>query len=290
MGKSKSYPGVYQILNIQNKKSYIGSSKSCLKRMQSHRYQLKRNVNHNPYLQNDWNIYGASEFVFRIIEHLNSSLTIKELEEYETKWVIQLKSNLEEFGYNITLPGNVRQKKDNANKFNPNLFTKVLTEYVCINVISGEVLNLSGRQAVKETTSISLNKIEDLCSYWKGKCKRKSLHGWIIVKKEEYNPEFDYVGYKKERKVINYKYGHKATWRDSYNKEDYRKAPEDIIPYKDRKMKRVSILVHNILTGEDRVFPMIKSCYPEFCLMKVRKCINNEFKKYKHRGHWFKRI
>jgi hypothetical protein len=55
-------------------------------------------------------------------------------------------------------------------------------------------------------------------------------------------------------------------------------------------MKRIAVLAKNIETEEERVFPMIKSCVPEFNIMKVRKCINNEFGKYKHRGHYFKRV
>ena len=280
------------MLNIQNKKSYIGYSRSCLKRMQTHRNHLRKNNHKNPHLQSAWNFYGSDNFICRIIEHLDNSLSNKQFEEVEIKWVLHFQSHLSEYGYNSVLPGFKPLKDEGVNTTQ-----RQLVEYVCINSLSGEVLFLSGVQEVMKSTSISSNKIEDLSSYWKGKGRRKSLHGWMIVKQEDYNEDFDYVKYKKE-KPSAYKYGSKYTATEYYRirkaldptYQQKKKAPEDIIPRKNRNLKRVSILAKNILTEEERMFSMIKSCYPEFSLMKVRKCINNEYGKYKHRGHYFKRV
>jgi group I intron endonuclease len=290
MGKTKRYPGVYQILNVSNGKSYIGSSKNCLKRMQYHRNRLRSKKHKNSFLQKDWDNYRHDDFVFRILEHLDCSLSKKELETFETKWVIHFKSNLSEYGYNITLPGNIRQQEEEANQFNSSL-----TEYVCIS--KEKILFLTGQNEVSNVTSISLNKIVDLSSYWKGKGKRKSLHGWIIVKKEDYNPLFDYLSYRKER-VSSYKYGKKLSPKEYYRlrkdlQPDYRqgkrKSSEEIIPYEDRNLKRVGIVAVNISTGEEKHYRMMKDCYNDFLQMKVRKCINAPYGKYKHRGHYFKR-
>lgn len=291
MGKTKSYPGIYQILNIQNKKSYIGYSRSCLKRMQCHRNYLRGNKHKNPHLQNAWNSYGSDNFIYRIIENLDDSLTNEQFEEIETKWVLHFKSHLSEFGYNSVIPGFVPLIEEGKNTTQ-----RKIIEYSCINTLSGEIINLSGKQEVTKTTSISPNKIEDLCSYWKGKTKRKSLHGWIIIKKDEYDPKFDYIGYKKEKEHKKYKYGSKLTSAEYYRKRKYidpsyqRSRKEDIVPYEDRNLKRCSVIAHNISTGEERIFSMIKNCSDEFMPHKVYKCINASFGKYKHRGHYFRRL
>ena len=292
MSRRKKVAGIYGISSIPNKKIYVGYSTHIFKRWDDHKSSLRKNSHKNPHLQSAWSLYGEDSFSFNVLETLPLNLTKEQYEEVETKWVLHFNSHLSEFGYNSVLPGFRPSKEEGVNTTQ-----RQLTRYVCINSLSGEVLHLSGTQAVKEVTSISLSKVEDLSAYWKGKNRKKSLHGWMIIKEEEHDESFDYINYKKE-KPSAYKYGSKYTATEYYRirkaldptYQQKRKDPKDIIPRKDRNLKRVSILAHNILTGEDRVFPMIKSCYPEFCLMKVRKCINNEFKKYKHRGHWFKRI
>ena len=116
----------------------------------------------------------------------------------------------------------------------------------------------------------------------------------MIVKKEDYDESFDYINYKKE-KPSEYKYGKKLSSVEYYQmrkslgivpryKTKEKKKPEDIIPHEDRNLKRCSIIAHNIETGEERIFSMMKSCYDEFDKTKVYKCINAPFGKYKHRG------
>lgn len=292
MNPNYKLSGIYAITNLMNGKKYIGHSFNIKKRWKQHRTSLNRNVSKQPHLQAAWNIYGNSQFAFSIVEPLPLNLTKQQYEEVETKWVLHFKTHLSEFGYNGVLPGTIPIIERGAN-----VSKRQLVKYVCINSLSGEVLHLSGTQAVKETTSISLSKVEDLSAYWKGKNRKKSLHGWMIVKEEEYNESFDYINYKKE-KPSAYKYGSKYTATEYYRirkaldptYQQKRKNSKDILPHKDRNLKRVTILAHNIITGEERVFSMIKSCSPEFCIMKVRKCINNEYGKYKHRGYWFKKV
>lgn len=286
MNPNYKLSGIYAITNLMNGKKYIGHSINIKKRWKQHRTSLNRNVSKHAHLQSAWNIYGKSQFAFSIIEPVPLDLTKQQYEEIETKWVLHFKTHLSEFGYNSVLPGSFPLREEGENITSK---SRQLREYVCINSLSGEVLYLTGRQNVTDAISISPNKVEDLSAYWKGKNRKKSLHGWMIIKKDEYDPDFDYINYKKERKAIGYKYGHKATWKDTYNKERYRKSPEDIIPHKDRNLKRCSIVAHNILTGEERIFPMMKSCAPEFNLMKVRKCVSSPFGKYKHRGYWFRK-
>ncbi len=60
--------GVYQIRNIINGKRYIGSAVDLDRRWNEHVNRLNRSGHHNKYLQNAWNKYGSSSFVFEVIE------------------------------------------------------------------------------------------------------------------------------------------------------------------------------------------------------------------------------
>ena len=59
---------VYGIRNTQNQKSYIGGSLSVGVRLRYHLRHLRENTHFNPKLQNAWNKYGESCFVFEILE------------------------------------------------------------------------------------------------------------------------------------------------------------------------------------------------------------------------------
>lgn len=58
--------GVYTITNIKNNIFYIGSSININKRWYQHRYLLDNNKHHCKHLQNAWNKYGSSNFLFSI--------------------------------------------------------------------------------------------------------------------------------------------------------------------------------------------------------------------------------
>ena len=63
ISKDLSYSGIYCIINIQNGKKYIGSSKNIRKRA-----ELRHNNHDNQHLQNAWNKYGEEKFDFYVIE------------------------------------------------------------------------------------------------------------------------------------------------------------------------------------------------------------------------------
>jgi len=288
MGTIIKLSGIYVILNIINNKRYVGHSVNIKKRWKQHRTSLNRNVSIHTHLQAAWNKYGKPNFSFSVIESLPYTFTKEQFEEVETKWVLLFKSHLSEFGYNSVLPGSHPIKEDGGNTTKRKLNT-----YVCVNSLSGEILRLSNEE-IEDRLKIPYNRITDLCSYWKGKGRKRSYHGWMIIREKNYNPEFDYIGYKKER-IFNYKYGSKVNNTEYYRirkklNSNYGKRERDVIPYKDRKIKRVSVLAHNIETGEEKIYSMLKDTYKEFTKPLVIKCINNEYGKYKHRGYWFKRL
>lgn len=59
--------GVYQILNNENGKKYIGSSSNIEGRWWQHRQALSRNEHGNAHLQSAWNRYGVDSFSWSIL-------------------------------------------------------------------------------------------------------------------------------------------------------------------------------------------------------------------------------
>ena len=60
--------GIYKIINKVNGKYYVGCSSDIYRRIASHIYKLKRNINSCRYLQNAYNKYGVNNFSWTIIE------------------------------------------------------------------------------------------------------------------------------------------------------------------------------------------------------------------------------
>ena len=51
-------PGIYEIVNLVNKKRYIGSSTDCRARLLQYRRNLKNNNHYGVHLQRAWDTYG----------------------------------------------------------------------------------------------------------------------------------------------------------------------------------------------------------------------------------------
>lgn len=75
--------GIYQIRNLVDNKIYIGSSKSLYQRLHRHLNNLRKNKHDNQHLQNAFNKYGESSFIFEIVEFCNLS----EQYEVEQYWI-----------------------------------------------------------------------------------------------------------------------------------------------------------------------------------------------------------
>lgn len=93
---------VYKIYNTKNRKSLIGKTTQSLKRrMIQHRCELRRGTHANKHLQDSWNKYGESYFVFEIIEEVKTNKE-NDLNECEKKWIKYLKTRNRLFGYNMS--------------------------------------------------------------------------------------------------------------------------------------------------------------------------------------------
>lgn len=102
--------GIYSIRCCVDSKMYIGSSKNLGRRFQHHKNSFIKNIN-SPHLQNAWNKYGKDNFIFEIVEFIDSP-SIPVLREREQYWMDYYKSYDPEKGYNIC-------KKADGSEFAP---------------------------------------------------------------------------------------------------------------------------------------------------------------------------
>lgn len=84
--QSLELPGVYQILNKETQKSYIGStSQTIIKRMNHHLCMLRIGKHKNTYLQHSWNKHGEDSFIFIVLENTSKQNTLDKEQEYINK-------------------------------------------------------------------------------------------------------------------------------------------------------------------------------------------------------------
>lgn len=92
--------GIYQIRCIPTGKIYIGSSKDIASRWRKHRYALRMGYHCASQLQQDWQLYGRSAFVFSILEQVSPEPT--RLFEREQAWLDRTCCANPAFGYNTS--------------------------------------------------------------------------------------------------------------------------------------------------------------------------------------------
>lgn len=83
VSQSLELPGVYQILNKNTHKSYIGStSQTIIKRMNHHLCMLRVGKHKNTYLQHSWNKHGEDSFLFVVLENTSKQNTLDKEQQY----------------------------------------------------------------------------------------------------------------------------------------------------------------------------------------------------------------
>ena len=88
--------GIYKIINVVNNKFYIGSAVNFSRRKTRHFSELRTNKHNNSKLQNAWNKYGESSFVFAVVEEVQEKSLLLEV---ENRW---LKEHVgKDYCYNI---------------------------------------------------------------------------------------------------------------------------------------------------------------------------------------------
>jgi group I intron endonuclease len=102
--------GIYMIKNIIDSKIYIGSSVNIDSRKYKHFWMLNKKIHDNKYLQNAFNKFGESNFIFEIIENCDETNII----ERENFYIEFYKSSKSDFGYNLATVNEFRRNTYNS--------------------------------------------------------------------------------------------------------------------------------------------------------------------------------
>jgi len=89
--------GIYKITCTATNKIYVGSAINLSKRKNNHFHSLKKNKHENSYLQNSFNKYGESFFIFETLEIVQKDNLII----CEQKWIDVLKEQYELYNLNM---------------------------------------------------------------------------------------------------------------------------------------------------------------------------------------------
>jgi group I intron endonuclease len=92
--KSNWETAVYQIRNIINEETYIGSAAHSRQRFYTHKNLLSRNNHHCTKLQEAWNIYGKENFEFSILERCSVEDRVEREQYYMDLFLDTGKGNL----------------------------------------------------------------------------------------------------------------------------------------------------------------------------------------------------
>jgi len=90
--------GIYYIQNLHDRKIYIGSAISIIKRWSQHKRHLNKGDHPNNYLQSAWDKHGEDSFLFGIIEIAIDKNILLEREQY---WIDCYGSAHRSNGYNL---------------------------------------------------------------------------------------------------------------------------------------------------------------------------------------------
>lgn len=248
--------GVYAVTCLYNKKVYIGSSKDCLRRLQKHRHCFRYQSHSCKEMLEDFNSYRMNMFSFTILE-----LT----EDYiarESYWIRFYKSNEKQFGYNIIIPDQGSSYGEQYNTFK----TSNAKPVIVININTGVKEEFDSLYQFAKIQKLKYKRLQEVMIYWSGKGDKKSYYNWIIVPKDIYNPDYDYINHKKPR----------------IKKE---KVQKENTPIESRNLGRKQIKITNLETKEETIFESLLELVKEMKMVKskVSYCLKEELKQ--HHGY-----
>ena len=87
--KKRISPAIYEIVNKQSGKVYIGQTRSYKRRWATHRGKLERGEHDNPWLREDCDVYGMEVFEFRIIQEFDPNTKSDILIQKERETIIK---------------------------------------------------------------------------------------------------------------------------------------------------------------------------------------------------------
>lgn len=143
---------IYKITNINNGKLYVGSSRNFNERKRKHLRLLNLGIHHCKHLQNSFNKYGETAFVFEILEKVKNETDLIIREQH---YIDLLKPS-----YNtITKVGTPLESKNRLIKLRKRLNKKV----VQYNLEGDKIKVWGSMQEVADYLQVNRNNISDCC-------------------------------------------------------------------------------------------------------------------------------
>lgn len=174
--------GIYCIVNTENQKKYVGSSKNIYQRLQKHRAYLRKNMHENQKLQNSWNKYGESSFQYFILEFC----PIEQLINREQFYIDTIKP-----WYNITLKVErlemSEESKSKMSKSRKEGFEKgtiQLYQEKPIHQYSLEGHYIQSFKSIKEAAAKTGIPRSSINRFLEGKYKKGGDYLWSLTKEE----------------------------------------------------------------------------------------------------------
>lgn len=105
---------IYKLECIPNGKCYVGrTSRNYVYRLKAHFKVLRAGKHSNKGLQHDYDLYGASAFAASVLETITGDTD----GGAERRWMLRLKTNQAEYGYNGCDPNFGNKRKTNHANF-----------------------------------------------------------------------------------------------------------------------------------------------------------------------------
>ncbi len=217
--------GIYAIICKVNGKMYIGYTFDFKVRRKTHWCQMNQNKykGKNDELQDDWNLYGKSNFKFVVIEEIDTD-SINFMLQKEEDYIVRFGTLFEDRGYNISLPVSKKFRRGFIEKHGE----EFLRELVCSNDDlllkkdwmsdkdarwvkiyqidrNSQVVRIwNSKGKVREFYKISEKSLERITfeSSSGGGKKRKTWRGYVWVAEGKYDEHFDYsVAFVRKKQV-----------------------------------------------------------------------------------------
>ena len=177
--------GIYRIINIKNKLSYIGSSNNLSRRLKIHYCELRHNYHANIKLQNDFNKYGEESFEIEILA-LFPIIKISDLRNLEQKYID--KFDTFNNGYNLVPVDLFCFSHEELSLFAKKASEKKKKKVYAFNKLTGElVYKFNSVTEAAKTLKTSTTNISGVC-----KGRVRSIMGFTLIYEENYNKNKSY--------------------------------------------------------------------------------------------------
>jgi hypothetical protein len=188
--------GIYCLVNTDNQKKYVGSSKNIYQRLQKHRAYLRKNIHENKKLQNSWNKHGEGSFQYYILEFCSE----EQLLEREQFYIDTLKP-----WYNLVLEVKrltfSKESRDKMSKSRIEGFKKGTVKAYQEKTIHQYTLNgeyIQSFDSIKEASEKCKISCSSIHRFLSGEYKKGGNFLWSLTKEEALPP------YKRAKKEPTY--------------------------------------------------------------------------------------